>query len=267
MVANTEWMLCAGADLALGEEAWLGREGAPLAGGRGLMVGGDRCQAVAELRAGDTLADPKGPVALVLARTRLCPADGRPAAAAAQVRLLRNVPVGAVLRAEVRRTGPALAWVTLSDTGFAGQRVDGSGPKIAELVGRALPLSLSRGFVLPDEGGALRALLLDLALFQGFDFVCTTGGTGITSRDVTPEATLAVIERRLPGMERVMTMASLAKTPHAVLSRAVAGTLGHCLILNLPGSPKAVTECLEPLLPALPHALAKLAGDASPCGG
>ncbi|MGE4552802.1 MAG: molybdopterin-binding protein, partial [Desulfovibrionaceae bacterium] len=188
MTSETDfWTLRCGADLADGVEAWLGMDDAPLAGGRGLTVVSERRQAVAELRAGDTLADADGPLALVLGRVRLCQPGGAPAAAAAQVRLLRGLPAGAEVRAEIRRTGPALAWVTLSDSGFAGNRADASGPRIAELVGAALPLSLSRGFLLPDEGAALRALLADLALFQGFDLICTTGGTGVTSRDVTPE--------------------------------------------------------------------------------
>jgi molybdenum cofactor synthesis domain-containing protein len=93
----------------------------------------------------------------------------------------------------------------------------------------------------------------------------TTGGTGVAPRDITPEATLAVIEKRLPGYERAMTAASLAKTPHGAVSRAVAGTLGRAIIVNMPGSPKAVRECLEPLVPTLSHTLEKLHGDPSDC--
>ncbi|MBA4358889.1 MAG: molybdenum cofactor biosynthesis protein, partial [Desulfovibrio sp.] len=138
---------------------------------------------------------------------------------------------------KLSRSGFALAWITLSDKGAAGQRVDASGPLVEELVRGAMPLSLARGFVLPDEERGLRALLSQLALQDGFDLICTTGGTGLAPRDVTPEATLAVIEKRLPGFERAMTLTSLAKTPYAAVSRAVCGTLGGALIVNLPGSP------------------------------
>jgi molybdopterin adenylyltransferase len=163
------------------------------------------------------------------------------------------------------REGFALAWITLSDKGAAGQREDASGPLVAELVRGAMPLSLARGFVLPDEERGIRALLTQLALQDGFDLICTTGGTGVALRDVTPEATLAVIEKRLPGFERAMTVTSLAKTPHGAVSRAVCGTLGGAVIVNLPGSPKAVRECLGALLPALAHTIDKLQGDPSDC--
>ncbi|MBU1039868.1 MAG: MogA/MoaB family molybdenum cofactor biosynthesis protein [Proteobacteria bacterium] len=164
-----------------------------------------------------------------------------------------------------QREGFALAWITLSDKGAAGQRVDASGPLVEEVVRAAMPLSLARGFVLPDEERGIRALLTQLALQDGFDLICTTGGTGVAPRDVTPEATLAVIEKRLPGFERAMTMTSLAKTPHGAVSRAVCGTLGNAVIVNLPGSPKAVRECLGAVVPALAHTVEKLQGDPSDC--
>ena len=168
-------------------------------------------------------------------------------------------------RLSASREGFALAWITLSDKGAAGQRVDASGPLVEELVRAAMPLSLARGFVLPDEEPGIRALLTQLALQDGYDLICTTGGTGVAPRDVTPEATLAVIEKRLPGFERAMTMTSLAKTPHGAVSRAVCGTLGGAVIVNLPGSPKAVRECLGALVPALAHTMEKLQGDPSDC--
>ncbi len=167
------------------------------------------------------------------------------------------------------KCGHSLAWITLSDKGYVGRREDRAGPLIAELLdkqtGGPLELAWAQGFLLPDEPGRLRALLTELALEQGFDLIVTTGGTGVAPRDTTPETTLAVIEKRLPGMEAAMLQASLRKTPHAVISRAVVGTLGRALIINLPGSPKAVRENLEALLPALDHALAKLQGDPSDC--
>jgi len=167
----------------------------------------------------------------------------------------------------LRKQGLSLAWVTLSDKGAAGQRQDASGPLIEDIVRSRQELAHAQGFVLPDELGAIKALLVDLALVQGYDLLCTTGGTGLAPRDVTPEATLAVIDKRLPGFERAMTEVSLRKTPHAAISRAVAGTLGRALILNLPGSRKAVAECLEAVLPAVGHAVAKLQGDPADCGG
>ena len=164
------------------------------------------------------------------------------------------------------KKGFAAAWVTLSDKGAAGEREDEAGPLIGQMLGEALPLALCRGYLLPDDDALLRALLSDLALHQGFDLICTTGGTGLSPRDRTPEATEKVVDYPVPGMAQAMMAVSLAATPRAVLSRAVAGVAGRCLILNLPGSPRAVRENLAAVLPALPHALAKLGGDAADCG-
>lgn len=217
------------------------------------------------LRAGDTLENESGPVFRVHGR-RWWPGQGEtPAAGCVLLQACEGVSATNELCLTLRRQGFSLAWVTMSDKGSRGQREDTAGPLAAELVGRSLPVSLSSGFILPDEQPALRAMLTDLALVQGFDLIVTSGGTGVAPRDITPEATLAVIEKRLPGFERAMTATSLAKTHHAVISRAVAGTLGNSLVINLPGSPKAVRECLEPLLPALEHTLKKLQGDPSDC--
>jgi molybdenum cofactor synthesis domain-containing protein len=165
----------------------------------------------------------------------------------------------------VEKTGLALAWITLSDKGSQGLRADAAGPAIAETCAAALSLCLVLGHIIPDDPGTLKALLTDLSLTQGFDLIVTTGGTGLSPRDTTPEATLAVIEKRLPGFETAMLTVSLAKTRHAMLSRAVAGTLGQSLIVNLPGSPKAVRETLAAILPAIPHGLDKLRGDPGDC--
>ena len=179
---------------------------------------------------------------------------------------LTDLPEGP-LEVTARKTGYSLAWITLSDKGARGQRLDLSGPAIAEMVGSAMPLSHSQGFLLPDEATQLRALLTELALSQGFDLICTTGGTGLSARDITPQTTAALLDTPLPGFTQAMLAASLAKTPHAVISRAAAGTLGQSIIINLPGSRKAVVENLAAVLPALPHALAKLQGDPADCGG
>ena len=145
-------------------------------------------------------------------------------------------------------------------------REDKSGPLIAELVARKINISMTQGFILPDEVYELKALLMHLALFWGIDLILTTGGTGVAPRDIAPEATLAVIEKRLYGFEQAMMSTSLNKTVHGMISRAVAGTLDESLIINLPGSPRAVQENLSTILPALEHTLKKLQGDKSDCG-
>lgn len=215
------------------------------------------------LRVGDSLEYSDG--AFLVTSVDWLPADG--GGAASPFILLEAQADILELDAEytVSRKGYALAWITLSDKGAAGKRTDESGPLIGKLVGEKLDLSVVQGFIIPDEPLQLKGLMSDLALNQGVDLILTTGGTGVGPRDITPEATLAVIEMRLPGYERAMTGASLAKTPHGAISRAVAGTLGQAVIVNMPGSPKAVAECLEPLLPTFKHTLEKLQGDPSDC--
>ena len=136
---------------------------------------------------------------------------------------------------------------------------------MAELVRPILPLCFEQRFLLPDDPDALRALVLELAIGQGDDLIVCSGGTGLTPRDLTPEALLPVLSRRLPGFEQCMMRVSLDKTPYAALSRSLAGTVGTCLVLALPGSVKAVDENLSAVLPAMVHTLAKLHGDASDC--
>jgi len=157
------------------------------------------------------------------------------------------------------------AVITLSDKGSRGERMDESGLLIAELV-RSIDASVDHYELLPDEQTLIAAALRRLADSGSIDLILTTGGTGVAPRDVTPEATLEVIERELPGMAEAMRAESLKKTPHAVLSRSVAGIRGRTLIVNLPGSPKAVRENLAVILPALPHAVAKIKGDPEDCG-
>lgn len=222
----------------------------------------------ARLGAGWTLADPEQPEAplfRVVARAWLEDAGGC-ARSCPVLEALAPVQGGAPRTFLAEKRGFAAAWVTLSDKGARGAREDEAGPLIGRMLGEALPLALTRGYILPDEPLLLRALLSDLALHQGFDLVCTTGGTGLSPRDRTPEATEKVLDYPVPGMAQAMMAASLAATPRAMLSRAVAGVAGRSLILNLPGSPRAVRENLAAVLPALAHALAKLGGDAADCG-
>jgi molybdenum cofactor synthesis domain-containing protein len=164
------------------------------------------------------------------------------------------------------RKAPALAWVTVSDKGALGERQDESGPAIEETVRSFMPLRCSAGYIVPDEIFRLRALITDLALNQGYDLVISSGGTGLSSRDLTPEALAPLLDRRLHGFEQAMLETSLRITPRAAVSRAVCGSLGRSLVLSLPGSVKSVRENLGAILPALPHALEKLQDRGADCG-
>ncbi|WP_418765738.1 bifunctional molybdenum cofactor biosynthesis protein MoaC/MoaB [Mailhella sp.] len=160
--------------------------------------------------------------------------------------------------------GLAVACVTLSDKGYAGERVDKSGPALLDMLAELSP-ARSQLFLLPDDPRALRKLVKDLAA-SGWGLIVTTGGTGLSPRDFTPEALIPVLDRRLPGFEQVMFAEGLTHTPRAVLSRCLAGTVGRSMIIALPGSFRAAQENLAALLPVLPHALEKLNGDMSDCG-
>lgn len=153
--------------------------------------------------------------------------------------------------------------LTLSDKGSRGEREDTSGALVGEMV-RSLG-QVARYQVIPDDVETIVLTLCRWADEVGLDLILTTGGTGLTPRDVTPQATARVLDYEIPGMAEAMRTASLQKTPHAMLSRALVGVRAHSLIVNLPGSPKAARENLEVLMPALPHALAKLKGDPSDC--
>ena len=150
--------------------------------------------------------------------------------------------------------------LTISDRAYHGEYRDLSGPVIRELVTGRLGATVELEAIVPDERTIIAGTLLTWADEVGLDLVLTTGGTGFAPRDVTPEATRDVIEREAPGLAEAMRAASLEITPHAMLSRAIAGIRGPTLIVNLPGSPKAVRENLATILPALPHAIELLQG-------
>lgn len=154
--------------------------------------------------------------------------------------------------------------LTISDKGFTGQRKDMSGPLLAEILTDA-GYQLVKQEVVPDRREMIAERLIEWVDQEGLRLVLTTGGTGVSPTDVTPEAMGDVISYQIPGMAEAMRASSLMKTPHAMLSRAMAGVRGDSLIINVPGSPKAAEENLRVVLPALDHALAKIAGDTSDC--
>ena len=157
-----------------------------------------------------------------------------------------------------------VAVITSSDSGYAGQREDKSGPVIVDFVTKA-GFEVVHTILLPDDKEMLKAEMARICDEKIADLILTTGGTGFSKRDVTPEATLSVIERRTPGIPEAMRNISLQITMRAMLSRAEAGIRGDSLIINLPGSPKAIAEVLEPILPSVRHGIDILQGRDAEC--
>ena len=154
------------------------------------------------------------------------------------------------------------AVLTLSDKGSRGQREDESGRVIAEML-KSIGFEIADYEILPDEKEMIKDALVRLS--GNVNLIITTGGTGLSPRDVTPEATREVIEKEIPGIPEAMRSYGLMKTKRAMLSRAVAGVRGKTLIINLPGSPKGVREGLEAIMDALPHAIEKICGGDAEC--
>jgi molybdenum cofactor synthesis domain-containing protein len=183
----------------------------------------------------------------VLAQGQVKPGD--------EVRALRHIP----------RSTVQVAIITVSDRAHRGERQDASGPALRDYVEAELGAHVALHTVVPDDREAIVAALSDAVARRGLDLVLTTGGTGCGPRDVTPEATRTVLEREVPGLAEQMRARSLLHTPHAMLSRAIAGLAGRCLIINLPGSPKGAVENLEAVREALPHAVELLRGEVADC--
>ncbi len=154
--------------------------------------------------------------------------------------------------------------ITVSDRGARGERKDGSGPEIAGIL-LAMGVEIVGRQIIPDEKELIRRTLIEWSDGGKTDLILTTGGTGVSPRDVTPDATQEVIDREIPGMAEAMRHQSLTITPHAMISRAMAGIRGRTLIINLPGSPKGARENLSVILPALFHAIEKIKGDEKEC--
>jgi molybdenum cofactor synthesis domain-containing protein len=156
------------------------------------------------------------------------------------------------------------AILTLSDKGSRGERTDTSGPALAAWLAER-SVQTTRTELIPDELDLIATKLAEWADSGEFDLILTTGGTGVSPRDVTPEATMKVLDRVVPGFGEAMRANSLTKTPHAIVSRAIAGIRKRTLILNLPGSPSGAIENLAAVWPAVPHAVRKIQGDPTDC--
>jgi molybdenum cofactor synthesis domain-containing protein len=156
------------------------------------------------------------------------------------------------------------AILTLSDKGARGEREDQSGPALEKWLAER-GVTVLHAEIVPDELDIIYVKLEGWADSSAFDLILTTGGTGVSPRDVTPDATRKIVEREIPGFGEVMRRTSMEKTPHAMISRAIAGIRNRTLIINLPGSPGGAVENLAAVWPAVPHAVAKIQGDKSDC--
>lgn len=155
------------------------------------------------------------------------------------------------------------AVITISDRGSRGERIDTSGPALVSMLKDSY--EMVRTEVIPDEMDIIAETIKRLVDEEKVDLIVTTGGTGVGKRDVTPEATRLVIEKDLPGFSEIMRLESYRITPHGIISRGISGIRGVSIIINLPGSPRAATECLSFVFGAIPHALSKVKGDPSEC--
>ncbi|GAB4408256.1 MAG: MogA/MoaB family molybdenum cofactor biosynthesis protein [Thermodesulfovibrionales bacterium] len=154
------------------------------------------------------------------------------------------------------------AVLTLSDKGSRGEREDLSGPEVETML-KSIDAEVKHYEILPDEKEMIKERLMEYS--TKVDLILTTGGTGLSPRDVTPDATLEVIDREIPGIAEIMRSEGMKKTQRSMLSRAVAGVRGQTLIINLPGSPRAVRENLSVILDVIPHAVEKIKGDTAEC--
>ncbi|MFQ6132772.1 MAG: molybdenum cofactor synthesis domain-containing protein, partial [Armatimonadota bacterium] len=162
------------------------------------------------------------------------------------------------------------AVLTVSDRAAEGEREDRAGPALGKLLSERLGAHVAATAIVPDERPDIVEALRELCERGGLDLIVTSGGTGFSPRDVTPEATAEVVERHTPGLDEAMRAASLKLTPHGILSRGRSGICGRTLIVNVPGSPKAACENLEAIVPALPHAIEAVRGslvDCAPAAG
>jgi molybdenum cofactor synthesis domain-containing protein len=155
--------------------------------------------------------------------------------------------------------------LTVSDKGARGERLDTSGPGLKKILTEA-HFIVAAYEIIPDQEELISQKLMEWVDVQGLDLIVTTGGTGVSPRDVTPEATKKIIDREIPGIAEAMRLASLKKTIRATLSRGISGIRKTSLIINVPGSEKAARENLEAVLEALPHALYKMKGGPEDCG-